>query len=45
MTGEDAHGHRPAGDRGATLTAISNGMVALLKEYYGVDPSGLGSAA
>jgi uncharacterized protein YbcI len=39
MTGEDAHGHRPAGDRRATLTAISNGMVALLKEYYGVGPT------
>lgn len=24
---------------GATLTAISNGMVALLKEYYGVGPT------
>ena len=39
MTGEDAHGPRPAQERGAVLTAISNGMVALLKEYYGVGPS------
>ena len=39
MTGEDAHGPRPAQERGAVLTAISNGMVALLKEYYGVGPT------
>jgi uncharacterized protein YbcI len=29
----------PSKDNGAVRTAISNGMVALLKEYYGVGPT------
>ena len=29
----------PAADSGATRTAISEGIVALLKEYYGVGPT------
>ena len=36
----DDAGHRePAPASGATRTAISEGMVALLKEYYGVGPT------
>jgi uncharacterized protein YbcI len=29
----------PSKEHGAVLTAISDGMVALLKEYYGVGPT------
>jgi hypothetical protein len=29
----------PSDAHGAVLTEISNGMVALLKEYYGVGPT------
>ncbi len=37
MTTADAEHHSK--QHGAVLTAISNGMVALLKEYYGVGPT------
>ena len=34
-----AEEHHPSKEHGAVLTEISNGMVALLKEYYGVGPT------
>ena len=38
MTAESPHAH-PAAAHGDVLTAISDGMVALLKEFYGHGPS------
>ncbi len=37
MTEADLQHHGP--EHGAILTAISDGLVALLKEYYGIGPS------
>ena len=37
MTRADPQSHGP--EHGAILTAISDGLVSLLKEYYGVGPS------
>ena len=35
----EADVEHPSKEHGAVLTEISNGMVALLKEYYGVGPT------
>jgi uncharacterized protein YbcI len=35
----EADSHSPHGTHGDVLTAVSEGMVALLKEYYGRGPS------